>query len=360
MKLQQLLEKACLPEEYTPIHRWIEVDDVEVLLAAITTYRGESTLWCMHRSSTANRTPDDDSAVNEACNDCDGFDDSITRRDMHLTQILDDSHAININIKAITHDGNSYKITRGQGQPIRTESPESIMTLQYFMEKGLDLTLWNDLDIEQITIHNVTLESVDDATDTAESFSKNAESRSTDCVTVDMRFNRLLLDEPLRFDLRPDEPFEFKYIHPITQKEKTVHCIGLSWYDLWATWKAPFETEWAKALPKDELARMMSEHEKHLEAICPKGQQLPLFAYESEDGIQLDAYPVDYLDGLFFDRANSNPHEASSMAIMMRPDEAVGPHGHRNFVTALLQAKAPYAVEILAIYDKKDEQVIPF
>jgi len=121
---------------------------------------------------------------------------------------------------------------------------------------------------------------------------------------------------------------EFSVFNPLHDNESTYYIQPLKPYDIWYEFMHKFEDERYKDIPKDVLDKMSKESLRNLESICPKGKQMVILEYESEETVTLNFYATEYLDAIH--------EEKSSVTVLMaRPDKKIGDHGMYNKVSLI-------------------------
>lgn len=343
MQFNEFKAKAFLPSQCQWMNERFLVGETEVVLMAFVERDEKNEVWYMVRQP---KGFEGEEALSEGVYTPGEGDWFETKRAMFLQEIKNHEQDQNIFIKKMVWDGVAYESKTSQGSGICLNQIEQVMMLQYCLEKGLDLTGWEEVFLSDVMLYQLEVEPLNDVT--------NEKSH----VVVDQQFKRILLDPPLRFESSLDEEKVLTYIHPLTGESMDIFIQGISSYDLWATWQAPFESEWARDIPAETLAQMKEEHEKRLEHLCPKGHTLALLTYESVEDVQLDVYAGKELDEPFF---SNNQEGTGAMAFLFSPDKKIGPHGLKNNavrVGAMAHGETgPFEIEVLAVYHKIPEYV---
>lgn len=350
MQFNEFKAKAFLPTQCQWMNERFLVGETEVVLMAFVERDEKNEVWYMVRQpkgfegeEALSEGVDTPSKGVDTPSEGDYF---ATKRAMFLQEIKNHENDQNIFIKKMVWDGLVYESKTWQGSGICLNQIEQVMMLQYCLEKGLDLTGWEEVFLSDVMLYQLEVEAANDVT--------NEKSH----VVVDQQFKRILLDSPLRFESSLNEEKVLSYIHPLTGESMDIFIQGISSYDLWATWQVPFESEWARDIPAETLAQMKEEHEKRLEHLCPKGHTLALLTYESVEDVQLDVYAGKELDEPFL---SSNQEGTSGMMFLFSPDEKIGPHGLKNHAVRVGEMapdeKGPFEIEVLAVYHKIPEHV---
>jgi len=261
----------------------------------------------------------------------------------------------NIHISEITIQNQKMTFSSSSASPMYTTNYEGYMQLQHFIENGLDITSWNEVDLSNIVIGAYVQ-------DENEEFPLIDLSKELDItLKINKAFKQVLINQlidPIKLEFgEMEKDNKFYFYDDIAKKNRIFYINEIKHHDIWEEVNNKFKDEWAKALPKEQLENMKENFINSLDRVCPKGMDLALLQYETEDNIQLDFYSKEYLD-----KKLVYNDSASAMGVLFGPDEEFGKNGFKNRICMIKPVEKDFngslEIELLSWYKEIGEEII--
>lgn len=120
-----------------------------------------------------------------------------------------------------------------------------------------------------------------------------------------------------------------------TNRSYSFYINKVEHHDIWEEANKHFDSDQMKKameeanISDEQLLQMKKDYYEFIEQTCPKGMDLAMIEYETEDDIQLNFYTKDFLD------ANVKHNEGKCGVLFFSPDIKTGPHGFKNRISML-------------------------
>lgn len=307
-----LKQNMFLPKQEISINKIVNIRGIDVQLISITEEEHRNVLWIMYN------LPESDLGGLEEKTKYD------TNRDKKINGVREEmsSHA-DAYISEIIIQNQKMTFSACSSNSIYNKydtNYESYMRVQHFIEKGMITANWDEVDLKNIIIAAYEQEK-------SEKFPKIDLSKELD-ITIKVRdtFKEILINKPISIGVGEIEKGkEFYFYDSVEKKNRIFYIDEISHYDIWGDVNNRFENEVMKDLPEDQVKYMKEQHMNDLESVCPRGMNLLMIEYESEDDIQLNFYSKEYLDEKLVINNSS-----SAFTMFFGPDKKVGINGLRN------------------------------
>ncbi len=345
MDIQDLIQERFVANHCFMLNRWFTFKNSEILLVAIVSRDGEDALYYMSRKIETADTAD--YGNNEFETDPLYVDSLYLEELIHpKTRRKEMEHRLRENMRGIDTGsylrtvalcGQTLQVKSSRAYGFNTYNPKTIMTLQYFLEHEIDLGLWavGNIPMEKIALHECVF---------SERFTYDIQSinpNETISVTFGECYTEIALKEGVVATVKSvsDTPQTLEYIDPKTSETHTVFIGKISEYDPRDEENSPYMGDVPSGITEDQFDGMKVQYMHILDIMCPKGMVFALIEYETDDDQQVDVY-----DTLYLDRKTGQPEKigegpevasASSVAMFFRPEEPIGPNGHKNRLTLL-------------------------
>jgi hypothetical protein len=340
MLLKDLKQTMLLPNKEIFINKIVKIKEVAVQLISITSDENRNVLWTMHQLP---------------CNVDEGMDlnertEYTSNRDEMVNNIIKEISSPTVHISEITIQNQKITIASSRASHISYMNYEGYMQLQHFMEMGMDITNWNDVDLDNIFI-------------SAYEQNKNEEFPTIDLskklditLKVSSEFKQVLINQPitLRFS-EIEKGNKFYFYDSIKTKNCICYIDKIEYYDIWEEANLHFEHERMQAFTKEQIKQMKEQYLDGLEEICPKGMNLVVLEYESENNVQLNFYSKEYLD-------KKPVHKNSSSTMFFKSDNELGTNGFKSRVCMIKPVEKDFNgsidVELFSWYMEIPEEII--
>ncbi|MCT4509562.1 MAG: hypothetical protein N4A48_12570 [Tepidibacter sp.] len=149
---------------------------------------------------------------------------------------------------------------------------------------------------------------------------------------------------------------KFYFYDFIEKKNRIFYIDRIKHYDIWEEVNDKFEDAFIQDFSKEQIKKMKEQYIDILEKICPKGMDLAIVEYETEDDIQLNFYSKEYLDVI------PVCNTSSSSAIILKSDKEVGNNGFESRVCMIKPVEKDFKgsldVELFSWVMKIPEEII--
>jgi hypothetical protein len=222
--------------------------------------------------------------------------------------------------------------------------------LEYFIEKGIIKTNWDEVDFENIIM--VECEQKDNEEFPTIDFSKNLDI----ILKIGSGFDEVSINQSISMNFSEvGKGNKFYFYDSIERKKHIFYIDKMYHYDVWAEVNNNLEYELMRVFPKDQIEQMKEEYITGLEKICPKGMDLVMLEYETEDDLQLNFYSKEYLD-------ERPVHKSSASIIFCKSDRELGSNGFKSRVRMIKPVEKDFDgiidIELLSCFMKRSEEII--
>lgn len=311
MSIAFLKKEMLLTEREILIGKSLHIQDRLALIVSVTEQNEEIKLWVFHHQSgvepRAHR-----------------LSEYATNRDEIMDRIADNRLPFP-HIEAISIQGQALALV-GSSIGSIGHNPTSYMKLQHFVEAGADLTAIEEIDLDELALGEYKLSAnspfpgIDQKKEMPITL-RTAEIHQEALVEPSHCFSLTLGEQPV--DAR------HSFSDPVDGNEIVFYLNRLTRYDLWAEQDGQMRDgslrkAWIDSgLSEEQIAEMLSTHQKTLEKICPRDHDLLLLQYETEQDVQLCFHTAEFLDS----RPKTN--QGSSVGLIFSSDSKDSVHGRR-------------------------------
>lgn len=169
---------------------------------------------------------------------------------------------------------------------------EAYMKLQHFVEQGMELASFADVRVDRLFLTFYEQ-------DSSEPFPDLDLEKELD---ITLKFNSTSRQigartEPIMLEFG-DAPKQVKhsFYDPVSGKDRFFSVKALKREDVWKITEENFAKPTPPSSTEEEWQHFKNQYLQGLERACPKGQELAVVEYQSEDDIQLAFYSKDFLD----------------------------------------------------------------
>lgn len=341
MLLRDLKQNMFLPKKEIFINKIVNIRGVDVQLISITSEESRNVLWAIYASPCC-------------------FDDEIdseereeyaSNREEMINNITSERRYSHIDICEIIIQKQKITFSSSSASPIDHMDYEKYMQMQHFIENGMDTTNWNEVDLDNIVI--AAYEQREN-----EEFPEIDLSKELD-ITLKIRenFREVLINHPmcLKFN-KIETDNKFYFYDSIEKKNRIFYIDKMEHYDIWEEVNNTFQHEKMQHFTKQQINEMKEEYMVCLENTCPKGMNLAIIEYETEDNVQLNFYLKEYLD-------ERPVHNTSSSSVMLfKSDRVLGDNGFKSRVCMIKPVEKDFNgsidVELFSWYMEIQEEII--
>lgn len=307
MESREIHSEAFLPDKEILLNRPFFARGEPALLAAVTSQEGTCSAWVLYHRPAPKRLIEQGEYVHFPTNRLERFYSAFGS---HLNWFHTQSAVI---------QGHTLSFSSCQSNLLSHCSPEESARLQHFLEKGIDLTPFNQYPAETICITECHFEN-------ETFFSDFDPDRPLDISLTVGADNIEHCIGNIVHTLKPGEIINERFVF---SEGKGYYLNALVFHDIHAETEAEYTDEQIRqmeesGLTQEQIAEMNEQYAAALFNLCPKDHVLLMLEYESEDDIQLTFYDKAFLD------APPDPPVSGSMGMIAFSGSAdLGPHGHR-------------------------------
>lgn len=311
MILKYLRQQMLLPIEEYIINQRVNIKGIDVLLLSFTIEKDKNCLWMIYENGKYFRDK----------SDCEDREELRTNREEMLNNIETSNRDKHFHIGEMEIQGNIVNFSSSSSSSIYNMNSEGIMRLQHFIEQGLISKEWDDIELENLII--MECKQMED--EVAPNIDKNQE------MSVVLHIHRDIIKIPIQHSFKvefgkQDIGTKIFYYDKELDKENHFFIDEIYSYDIYEDVQKQFE----KIEDNEIRERMFNNFMDGLERICPKGKNLAVIKYETEDNTQLCFHMKDYLEAkLISYNDESSIGGASSIGIICKSDEEIGINGHK-------------------------------
>lgn len=266
-------------------------------------------------------------------------------------------------IKAIELDGKRFEVSSATGTCLGDEcNEEERVQLIYFLQKGVRLGSLEEVPLGQLYLNCYELSESgtqqaglqktensrqDNATsDNSEQNIPDSSipplSLSQSTIKVELSEQHISVIVNKRITLKTGEYSKPRLVTVKGEEDVPIYIHGVVFYDIWEEAKTRFDDErYKERFSAEELERIKKDYMANLPQVCPQGCVIPLVEYESEKDYQVQFYSMEYL-------RRKPENRSTSVLMVFRPNQKIGPMGYRNRACALEAVKKGYEGSITA------------
>ncbi|WP_291637807.1 hypothetical protein [Clostridium sp.] len=310
MFLKDLKQKMILPNREILINKTVKIRGLDVQLISITSQEHRNVLWAMYQlPCPVNAGMDLEERIEYTSNR-----DEMTN---NISKYI--SSPPNIYISEIMIQNQKMSFISSSSSPMHDMNYEGYMQLQHFIENGMVTTNWNEVNLANIVIAAYKQNE-------SEEFPTVDLSKKLD---ITLKVNKELTQVPINQSIRLEfaeieKGKKFSFYDSTEKKTRTFYIDRMKHYDIWDEVNHDLDDELAKVLPEEQIEQMKKDYLTFLEKTCPKGMNLAMLEYETEDDVQLYFYSKEYLD------EKPAQKTSSSSAMFFTSDKKLGTNGFKT------------------------------
>lgn len=284
MRLKELKEMMLIPDREILINRLVKIKDTDVLLISITSEQQTHRFW------TLRRLPEEMFEGEPVQESEEGFSnrDRIQRQRQEKVYFNDQEDYIS---KMIIQ-GQTMTFGLAQSACCMEQDHETYMKLQHFIEKGLELASFAEVELNRLFLTFYEQ-------DSSEPFPDLDLERELDItLKFNSTFRSIHIDtEPIVLEFG-DSQKEIKrsFYDPLNKKNRFFYIHALKRDDIWKQAEKNFAKPTPESSTEEEWQTFKEQYLEGLESACSKEQDLAVIEYEAEDNIRLNFLAKDYLD----------------------------------------------------------------
>ncbi|MDF2885584.1 MAG: hypothetical protein K0R54_6160 [Clostridiaceae bacterium] len=227
---------------------------------------------------------------------------------------------------------------------------DNSIKLQNFIDNGLISANLDDEDLENIIITEYKLKDCDE-------LPKIDTTKKLDII-IKLRSHSksIIINQSIHMEFGEMEiGNKFEFYYPIEKRKYNYYINNMYHYDVWDEVNNNLEKELGQVVPKEQREEAKIEYVAALEKICPRGMDLAMLEYESEEDFQLNVYTKEYLN-------ERRENKASISAVFFESDKKIGKNGFKSRVRMIKPVEKdfydPIDIELLTGYIKVPEEII--
>lgn len=310
MLVKDLKQRMFLPEKEILINKIINIRGRDVHLISITSQEQRNVLWVMYQ---VNSSHDEEIYLKRSV-------EYTSNREKMLNNLANRTDDYSLSISEMIIQNKKMTFSSSRSAHIDRVQSEEYAKMQHFIEEGITTSNWDKVNLRDIVIAGLVQSE-------EEQFPEIDLSKDLE-ISLKLRreFNQVLIGEPMTLEFGEVEKGKKFYFYDTIQKKNRIFYIDrLYHYDIWSEVNEFFSKEYIKGTPQARLKDMKDEYLAGVENTCPKGMNLAMLEYETEDDVQLDFYTAECLE--------ERPIlSSSSSGMLFKTKEKCGPNGYRSRV----------------------------
>ncbi len=278
MRLEILKQQMLLPEKEILINKKVEIAGYSAILVSITSQGNKNVLWVMYHQP--HFLTDEPGERREY----------FTNREEMVSNICS-HHTPHVHFPEIIIQGQRMTFSSSSAYRIRDNNNSAYMQLQHFVENGMSVALFDKIDLSDMMIASYEQNE-------GEAFPQIDLSQELDITLKVARSSKeVLINQPLHLEFgNMEKGQKFSFYDSINEKDRFFFVDSIEHYDIWQEAEHHFSSEKMKMFSAQQIEEMKKQYFKCVEKTCPKGMDLAIIKYESEDNIQLNFYSKEFLD----------------------------------------------------------------
>lgn len=341
MFLKDLKKNMILPTKEILIDKIVKIRGIDVHLVSITSEEHRNVLWLMYQM------PYD----TDELTDLEEREEYTSNRDEMINNISKRMKQNNFYISEIYIQNQKMTFSSSSSGCIKGNPYEGYMRLQHFIESGMSTTNWDEVNVSNIVIAAYEQREQEEFPEI--DFSKKLDIK----IKINKEFKQVLINQPIQLKFGEVEKGNKLYFYDSMEKKERIFYIDkMEHYDIWEDANKKFNSEEMQAFPKEQIQQMKENYLACLKETCPKGMNLAIIEYETEDDVQLDFYSKEYLD--------KKPIRKNSSSTMMffKSDKKLGINGFKSRVSMIMPVEKEFNgsidAELFSWYLEIPEEVI--
>ncbi|WDV44923.1 hypothetical protein PV797_15550 [Clostridiaceae bacterium M8S5] len=338
MLLKDFKEKMIFPIKEILIDKIVKIRGFDVHIVSLTQEKNKNVLWVLYE-------------CNDELTDLEEREEYISNRDKMINSVNKHMKDINFYISELYIQNQKMTFIRSRGISLDDYHPdEGYSWLQHFIENGMSTDHW-----DEVNVSNIVIEAYEQKED--EKFPKIDLSRELDItITISEGFKEVLINQPIKLEFgEMQKGNELYFYDTIGNKKRTFYIDKMEHYDVWQDINKKLESQEFQNFSKNQMKQMKTDYLASIEEICPKGMDLAMLEYETEDGIQLNFYTKEYLD-------KKPVYKNYSGSLGFRLDKKIGINGFKNRLAMIKPIKKDFYnsidVELFSWYLEIPKEVI--
>ncbi|WP_172193676.1 hypothetical protein [Saccharibacillus qingshengii] len=348
MRLKELKDTMLIPDREVLLNRLVKINNNDVLLISLTSEQQTHKLWTLRKLPERSPDPDEEESIYES-------EETFSNREIMQRHLREDTVLNN------QQEFTSRMIIQGQSMTFHSsesiygmeQNPTFYMRLQHFIENGMELAGFDEVELERLCLTCYEQES-------SEPFPDLDLDRELD---IALKFDRTFCAIPVHTDPIVlefgDSQNETKYsfYDPFHQKNRFFYVQAWTRYDIWEETQKTFDNPASEGFTEEEWQQLKEQRMESNESVCSRDQVLALVEYESEDNLQLNFYAQDYLD--------AEPLLSSGTSrtyLLFSSDHELGPHGLKSRVDSIGPVDQTFegtiVVELMSYYVELPEKTV--
>lgn len=349
MKLKELKERMLIPDREILINRPVKIEDTDVLLISITSENSINKLWTLRK--LPERSHEEEYAEESVYE----TERNLSNRE-RIQQELQGEMVRDVQgdfISQLTIQGQTLTFNSSEWAYFGEEDHGTYMKLQHFIEKGLELESFADVELNRLSLISYEQDSSEPFPDV--NFDKEPD--------ITLKFNSAVRRVPihaepimLEFGDAP-KGIQYSFYDPFHDKNRFFYIDALTRYDLWKETEKKLEKPASEEYTEEEWRQFKAQQFRALGTVCSKDQDLALVEYESEDNIQLNFYAKHVLD-----EKPIPSFDGIGMSIIFSSDREFGNNGLKSRTDSTGPVDKTYegsiVIELLSYYTEIPEKII--
>jgi len=288
MRLKELKDMMLIPDREILINRLVKIQNTDVLLISITSENNTHKLWTLRK--LPERSEEQEFAKESIYES-----EKILSNRERMRQELEEETARSGQddfFSQLTIQGQTMTFNSSEWGYCREEDYGTYMKLQHFVEKGLELESFADVELNRLCL--ICYEQNDSEPFPDVDLDKELEIT----LKFDSTFRRVPVHtEPIVLEFG-DAPQGIKYsfYDSFHDKNRFFYIDALTRYDLWEKTEKELKKPTLEEFTEEEWQQFKAQQFRALGTVCSRDQDLALVEYESEDNIQLNFYAEHFLD----------------------------------------------------------------
>jgi hypothetical protein len=308
MLVKDLKQRMFLPNKEVLINKIVNIRGRDVHLISITAQEQRNVLWVMYQVPLSL----DVEVYPKMEAEC------TSNREQMLNNLKSSSDDYRLSISEMVIQNKKITFSSSRSSHIDRVQSEEYAKLQHFIEEGITTTNWDEVNLRDIVIAGLVQKEEEQFPEI--DLSKDLEIS----LNLIREFNQVLVGDPMTLEFGEVEKGKKFYFYDSIQKiNRTFYIDKMYHYDIWSEVNEFFSKEYIPGTPEARLKEMKDEYLIGVESTCPKGMNLAMLEYETEDGIQLDFYSTEYLE-------QKPILSSSSSGMLFKSDEKFGSNGFRS------------------------------
>ncbi|GGO01999.1 hypothetical protein [Saccharibacillus kuerlensis] len=341
MRLKDLKETMLLPDREILINRSVKINDTDVLLISITSEQQTHRLWTLRKLPEGS---DEEMIVHRS-------EEPLSNRDHLQESMISDGQQDYISKMII--QGQTMTFDSSESRYFREQDHEMYMRLQHFVEKGLELGSFAEVELERLFLTCYEQEN-------SKPFPKLDLDKELDIMLkFNSTFRRIPIHtEPIVLQFGDSQKeIKHSFYDPLHDKNRFFYINALTRYDIWEEAEKIPENPDLQHFTDEERRQFKEQYIENLESVCAKGKELALIEYEAEGNVQLNFYTKEYLDAQPVYSSNS-----SHSVMFFKSDREVGHNGLTSRICEIGSVDNTFSgslvVELMHYYAEFPEKTI--